>query len=145
MAPTIIYKRRGIPGDLVTVSDTVSSTWSDDGTDSLTEGDSLAAETDSYNWASFNSDSLGATGTQTLNNTYTSTGTAVETAVYSSWDEECVSDGDTGCDTLSADATDSGSLTLAAATASFTIAGSLDYGETIGADWIFQTYVDGRG
>ena len=131
--------------NVATISDTVSASWSDDGTDSLTAGDSLVAQTDSYDFASVNSEGWGASGTEIDDVGYSSTSTGAATVVYSSWSGECVSDGDAGYDTLSADASDSGSLTLASATASYTIAGSADDGETDGVGWYFQTYLEAEG
>jgi hypothetical protein len=89
-------------------SDTVSSSWHDDGVDQLTDNDSLTGMTDHFTWNEYQSVSF-----------YPSEGS--NTGTFSS--------NDAGCDTLGADESNSGSPTLIASSASHTFSetGFFDY------------------
>ncbi len=93
------------------LTDTVSSSWHDAGADALTDSDLVARETDTYTWTDFHS--------VTDNLTDTSHGTLIGGGV------ESFSLTDSGCETLSPDETDSGSLTLAQETDQFDLQDSL--------------------
>jgi hypothetical protein len=100
------------------LTDTVSSSWHDAGADGLTGSDSVTGETDTYQWNELNSvtDNL--------------TDTSVDTLIGGGLESFSLTD--TGCETLSDDESDSGSLTLTAETDQFDLEDSLSDNSSLG-------------
>ena len=90
------------------LTDTVSSSWHDDGADLLTDSDSLTGETDSYQWNQLNS--------VTDNVSWTYGVVTITGGVTDSF-----SLADSGCESLSANESESGSLTASSRSDQFDI------------------------
>jgi hypothetical protein len=100
-------------------SNTESASWHDDGTDQLNDNDALTGVTDHFTWIEY--DSM----TGSINH-----GLATFSAI------------DAGCDTLSADESESGCLTLISGTASHTVSEILfDYGSSFALPFFPDTNI----
>ena len=103
------------------MSDTVGSSWQDDGVDVLTDNDSVTGQSDTFEWNQFSSVTDGASES----NGGTVSGEGMQS----------VSVGDTGSETLAADESESGSLTVAAESDMFNIQDALSAGQDEAQSW----------
>ena len=113
---------------LLTLADSVSSSWDDEGTESLSDDARLAAQTDSYTWTDFHSLSYAlaeAVSTSYYDPPSGSVPTITSTLVCTGSGTQSFSLADDGGDTLAADASDSGSLTLVGGSDSYTMGDAL--------------------